>query len=155
MKEYLDGGRRVLERLSKGEPLRTYDVPNTTIDTTQSNPHPPVQNDPSVEPPILPRACNTLLTFIIRFFVATDETNSNSRNVIASNGAVFLNDLLTREDKKLFGFEIMLTDVRALVEQALLARAGFVYAHGMSSLAGGMVNMRATAGKDPRTVELS
>lgn len=48
----------------------------------------------------------------------------------------------------------MLTDVRALVEQALLARAGFVYGHGRSSFAGGMVNMRARAGKDVRTVDL-
>lgn len=48
----------------------------------------------------------------------------------------------------------MLTDVRALVEQALLARAGFVYGHGRSSFSGGMVNMRARAGKDVRTVDL-
>lgn len=48
----------------------------------------------------------------------------------------------------------MLTDVRALVEQALLARAGFVYASSKSSMAGGMVNMRARAGKDVRTVDL-
>lgn len=75
-------------------------------------------------------------------------------NIISSNGATFLTDLLTKEDRRSFGFELMLTDVRALVEQALLARAGYVYAHGMSSFAGGMVNMRASAGKDVRTVDL-
>lgn len=48
----------------------------------------------------------------------------------------------------------MLVDVRGLVEQALLARADFVYGHGRSSLAGGTVNMRAKAGKDARTVYL-
>lgn len=61
---------------------------------------------------------------------------------------------MSMEEQRTFGPELMLTDVRALVEQALLARAGYVYAHGMSSLAGGVVNMRAAAGKDVRTVEL-
>lgn len=89
-----------------------------------------------------------------RFFVATDERDAHSLNVIASNGGTFISDLLTKEEKRSFGFELMLVDVRGLVEQALLARADFVYGHGRSSLAGGMVNMRAKAGKDVRTVDL-
>lgn len=89
-----------------------------------------------------------------RFFIATDERDPNSKKLMASQGAIFLSDLLKKEDRKSFGFELMLVDVQAVVEQALLARAGFVYAHGMSSLAGGVVNMRAKAGKDARTIDL-
>ena len=38
----------------------------------------------------------------------------------------------------------MFTDVLALVEQATLAHAAFFYAHAMSSVAGGVVNLRVS-----------
>jgi hypothetical protein len=38
-----------------------------------------------------------------------------------------------------------------LVEQALLARASYFYAHAISSFAGGVINMRGAAGLDPLT----
>jgi hypothetical protein len=59
--------------------------------------------------------------------------------------------LLTIDDRRAFGWPIMLTDVVGLVEQAVLAHAYYFYAHAMSSYAGGVINMRAAAGQDPRT----
>ena len=90
----------------------------------------------------------------LRFYIATDERNSSALDIIASKGAVFMGDLLTIEDRRLFGWPLMITDVRALVEQATLAHAGYFYAHGMSSVAGGITNMRAGRGADPRTLLL-
>lgn len=86
--------------------------------------------------------------------MATDERDQDSLAIIASNGAIFLNDLLTIDDRRIYGWPLMITDVRALVEQALLARSSYFYAHAMSSVAGGIVNMRAARGADPRTVLL-
>lgn len=45
----------------------------------------------------------------------------------------------------------MVTDVLALVEQSVMARGYYFYAHAMSSVAGGAVNLRAARGADPRT----
>ena len=67
---------------------------------------------------------------------------------------MFLNDLLTIEDRRAFGWPLIITDVRALVEQALLAHSAYFYAHSMSSVAGGIMNMRAARGADPRTILL-
>jgi hypothetical protein len=44
----------------------------------------------------------------------------------------------------------MMTDVLGLVEQAVLARASYFYAHAISSFAGGVINMRGATGLDPR-----
>jgi hypothetical protein len=56
------------------------------------------------------------------------------------------------EDRRVFGWPLMFTDVRAILEQALMAHSAYFYGHGMSSVAGGIVNMRAAHGADPRTV---
>lgn len=45
----------------------------------------------------------------------------------------------------------MITDIRALVEQVVLSRASFFYGHAMSSVPGGVMNLRAARGADPRT----
>lgn len=89
-----------------------------------------------------------------RFYIATDERDPAALAAIAARGAVFLGDLLTPADARAFGWPLLLTDVRALVEQAVLARAGFFYAQAMSSLAGGVVNLRGAPGADPRTAVL-
>ncbi|KAI0275081.1 hypothetical protein BC834DRAFT_965522 [Gloeopeniophorella convolvens] len=85
------------------------------------------------------------------FFIATDEREPGALRAIQAGGAVFMADLLTMDDRRAFGWPLMLADVRALVEQAVLVRAAFFYGHGMSSLAGGVLNMRAVRGADPRT----
>lgn len=88
------------------------------------------------------------------FYVATDERDPTSLDTISSHGAIFLNDLITMDDRRIFGWPLMITDVRALVEQALLSRSSYFYAHAMSSVAGGIVNMRAARGADWRTLLL-
>ena len=55
-------------------------------------------------------------------------------------------------DRRTFGWPLMITDIRAVLEQSLLAHSNYFYAHAMSSVAGGIVNMRAAFGADPRTV---
>jgi hypothetical protein len=70
---------------------------------------------------------------------------------LADHGVVLVYDLLTIEDRHRFGWPLMITDVLGLIEQATLARAAYFYAHAMSSVAGGVINMRAARGADPRT----
>jgi len=88
------------------------------------------------------------------FYVATDERDPDGRQVISDAGAVMMADLLTMEDRRAFGWPLMITDVLALVEQALLVHSAFFYGHGMSSLAGVITNLRAARGADPRTMLL-
>jgi len=70
---------------------------------------------------------------------------------LADHGVVLVYDLLTIEDRHRFGWPLMITDVLGLIEQATLVRAAYFYAHAMSSVAGGVINMRAARGADPRT----
>jgi hypothetical protein len=65
-----------------------------------------------------------------------------------------IDDLLEPEDRQLFGWPLLLTDVIALIDQAVLVHAEFLYATGLSSLTGGTINMRAARGVDPRTAVL-
>ena len=88
------------------------------------------------------------------FFVATDERDPDARRKIAAAGAVFMSDLLTLDDRRAFGWPLMITDILALVEQQLLAHSAFFYGHAMSSLAGVIMNLRAARGADPRTMLL-
>jgi hypothetical protein len=67
---------------------------------------------------------------------------------------VFLNELLEMEERRAFGWPLMLTDVRALVEQLVLAHSAYFYGHIISSCAGRIANMRAARGADPRTAFL-
>ena len=139
--------RRVKERLHSGLTiladlhfrghwhLTTYDLDNgAQPDLEQATLPPPHIDDP--------------------FFVATDERDPDARRKIAAAGAVFMYDLLTMEDRRAFGWPLMFTDVRALVEQQLLAHSAFFYGHAMSSLAGVIMNLRAARGADPRTMLL-
>ncbi|TFY73589.1 hypothetical protein EWM64_g10423 [Hericium alpestre] len=131
VKEHLETGR---DFLASRQEVRSYDIAGIKPDETQFTHQPPNPDDP--------------------FYVATDERDADALKAIAAGGAVFLNDLLTIEDRQAFGWPLMVTDVRALVEQALLARSAYFYAHSMSSVAGGIVNMRAARGADPRTTLL-
>ena len=63
-------------------------------------------------------------------------------------------DLITIEDRRRFGWPLLITDVLGVVEQDLLARGGFFYAHALSSVAGGVLNIRAANGADPRTARI-
>ncbi|THH17349.1 hypothetical protein EW146_g3462 [Bondarzewia mesenterica] len=131
VKQRLDAGREMLRALRAVE---TYHVPDARAELSQLDSEPPRFDDP--------------------FFVATDERDPAALSSIAARGAVFMRNLLIIEDKRYLGWPLLFTDVCALVEQAALTRAAYVYAHGMSSVAGGIVNMRAARGMDPRTVLL-
>ena len=102
---------------------------------------------------------SALLTFhthsFSRFFLATDERDPGNLAYLSDQGAILTSDLLTIEDRRAFGWPLMVTDVLGLVEQAVLAQANYFYAHAMSSFAGGTMNMRGAAGLDPRTAEIN
>ncbi|KAF8266936.1 hypothetical protein EI94DRAFT_1802331 [Lactarius quietus] len=136
--------RRVKERLQAGRFLLAdlHDHGNlTTCDIEGAQPDP----EPTAFPP--PRAEDP-------FFVATDERDPDARSKFAAAGAVFMSDLLTKEDRQAFGWPLMLSDVRAIVEQQVLVHGAFFHGRGLSSFAGSVVNMRAARGADPRTTIL-
>lgn len=89
-----------------------------------------------------------------RFFVATDERDPKNLTYLTNNGVVLINDLLTFEDRRTFGWPLIMSDVVAILEQATLARAAYFYGHAMSSVAGGVINMRAARGADSTTALL-
>ena len=131
VKNGLKTGRSVLEHL---ENVTTFDTENVERDMEQIMFPPPLPDD--------------------RFYVATDERNPDALRVISDAGGVFLNELLEIEDRRTFGWPLMLTDVRALVEQSVLAHSAYFYGHTLSSYAGRIANMRAARGADPRTTLL-
>jgi hypothetical protein len=88
------------------------------------------------------------------FFLMTDERSKENLDYARANGAVLVQDLLLPEDRKVFGWPITFTDVLALVEQLLAARSDFFVGQGFSSVASGVVAIRAARGLDPRTAHV-
>ena len=131
VKERLRTGRSVLEHLSD---ISTYDLEGARPNLEQVMLPPPLPED--------------------RFYVATDESTPEGLQAIRDAGAVLLSDLLTMEDRRDFGWPLMISDVRATVEQAVLFHSAYFYGHALSSLAGIVTNMRAARGADPRTMLL-
>ncbi|KAH8993725.1 hypothetical protein EDB92DRAFT_376405 [Lactarius akahatsu] len=135
VKDRLQAGRTALVDLHYNHNWQTYDdLDGVMLDPEQATLPPPRAEDP--------------------FFIATDERDPDARRTFAAAGAVFLSDLLTMEDRRDFGWPLMITDLVALVEQQLLVRSSFFYGHGLSSFAGAILNMRAGRGADPRTTVL-
>ena len=85
------------------------------------------------------------------FYLATDERSPEGLQYARQNGAVFIGDLITFEDRQFVGWPLLVTDVLALLEQLVMAQSEYFYGHAMSSVAGGVVNMRAARGVDSRT----
>lgn len=131
VKSRLETGRNILEHLGNAT---TYDIEGVEPNPELSTLSPPLPND--------------------RFFVATDERDPDAVEVIRKEGGVFLSDLLTTKDRRKYGWPLLLTDVRAVVEQSLLAHSAYFYGHFMSSFAGAIVNKRAALGADRRTAVL-
>ena len=131
VKNRLEIGRSILGHL---ENLTTCDVENAGPDMEQTTFPPPLPDD--------------------RFYVATDERDPDAVRVIRDAGGVFLSDLLEMEDRRAFGWPLMFTDVRALVEQLVLAHSAYFYGHKISSYTGRVANLRAGRGADPRTTLL-
>lgn len=65
---------------------------------------------------------------------------------------MLINDLLTVEDRRTIGWPLLFTDILGIIEQGLATESAFFYGHILSSFAGGVINMRAMNGEDPRTV---
>ncbi|EGO23366.1 hypothetical protein SERLADRAFT_469217 [Serpula lacrymans var. lacrymans S7.9] len=129
----LDDGRRVLRSLHDSS-LIPYAIPEATIDQSILQQSPPEDGD--------------------RFYIATDERDPGNVAYMKDHGVVLVSDLLTIEDRRNFGWPLMMTDVLGIVEQATLARGAYFYAHALSSVAGGVVNIRAARGADPRTAKI-
>ncbi|KAK0195014.1 hypothetical protein F5146DRAFT_922886 [Armillaria mellea] len=140
VKQHLTNGRRLIKSLhERQEALETYDMPDTQgPDYGVYSRGPPLADD--------------------RFYVATDERNATVLQLFRSQGAVFMDDLLTITDRRKLDPEIswvlMVTDFRGLVEQIVLSRAAYFYGHVMSSVVGGVMNLRGKRGADPRTTDV-
>ncbi|KIJ17149.1 hypothetical protein PAXINDRAFT_167928, partial [Paxillus involutus ATCC 200175] len=133
IKNRLDNGRNIIRSISP-ESLGTYAVPDVSVNHQLMQLEPPHEGD-----------------FI---YIATDERDPGNLAYLREHGAVRATDLITIEDRRRFGWPLLLTDVLGVVEQDLLARGGFFYAHALSSVAGGVVNIRAANGADPRTAQI-
>jgi hypothetical protein len=133
VKSRLEAGRAVLEDMHMGN-ITTYDIGDVEPNLEQTTLQPPLPDD--------------------RFYIATDERDPDALRMIRDAGGVLLSDLLEMEDKRAFGWPLMLTDVRALVEQAVLAHSAYFYGHMLSSFAGRVENFRAVRGADRRTAIL-
>ncbi|KAF8481624.1 hypothetical protein DFH94DRAFT_825446 [Russula ochroleuca] len=129
IKDRLEAGRSVLAHLDN---VTMYNIGYyVEPDLEQTTTPPPLPDD--------------------RFFVATDERDPDVLQVISDAGGVFLSELLEMEDRRAFGWPLMLMDVRALIEQSLLAHSAYFYGHILSSFAGRVENLRAARGADRRT----
>lgn len=140
VKQHLKDGRRLIESIhEREEALRSYDIPDIPgSDYEIYSREPPLADD--------------------RFYVATDERNDTVLQEFRSQGAILMDDLLTISDRRMNGPEIswalMITDFRGLVEQVVLSRAAYFYGHTMSSVVGGVMNLRGKRGVDPRTTDV-
>ncbi|KAH7882455.1 hypothetical protein F5I97DRAFT_1817012 [Phlebopus sp. FC_14] len=133
IKRHLREGRDILISMHGGV-AGTYNVPDATPDLSLVSLDPPEPDD--------------------KYYIATDERDPENLQYLREQGAVLITDLLTKDDRIKFGWSIMLTDVLSLLEQATLSRAAYFYAHALSSVAGGVMNLRAGSGADPRTALL-
>ncbi len=131
VKNRLEKGHSVLHQLGN---VTTYDIENVEPDMEQTTLPPPLPDD--------------------RFYVATDERDPDALRIFSEAGGVFLTELLEMEEIRAFGWPLMLTDVRALVEQSLLAHSAYFYGSQSSSFAGRVANLRAARGADRRTALL-
>ena len=127
----MDRGRTILAYKHDNREWEMYDIDGVQLDPELAAFPPPGEGDP--------------------FFIATDERDPNALSTFAGAGALFMSDLLTREDRRGFGWPMLITDVIAVVEQQMLVRGSFFYGHCLSSFAGAIVNMRAGHGADSRT----
>ncbi|KAH7914049.1 hypothetical protein BJ138DRAFT_1144531 [Hygrophoropsis aurantiaca] len=134
IKTRLEHGRSVLYSMRNIGTLSAYAVPNVTVDQNQLQREVPDAND--------------------KIYLATDERDPGNLAYLSDHGAIMASDLITLEDRRRFGWPLLLTDVLGLVEQDLLARSSYFYAHALSSVAGGVVNIRAANGADPRTAKI-
>lgn len=131
VKRHLHDGRLVLRKIREEGKVTPFKIPDVVPNETQLIYDPPLEGD--------------------WFYIATDERDLSGLDYIRQSGGVLFSDLISIEDRQKFGWPIMITDIIALVEQVVLSHSYYFYAHAMSSVAGGAVNMRAAMGADSRT----
>lgn len=127
----LKRGREIVEQLHRST-LKTYDVPFAQPNGHILNRHPPLEND--------------------AIYLATDETDPTAIEYLRNNSVILFKDILTIQDRREFGWPLLFTDVAALVEQSIMGiGASYFYGHALSSVVGGVINIRANMGWDPAT----
>lgn len=57
-----------------------------------------------------------------RFYLATDERDPEAIKYLKNNGAILFKDVLSLEDRREFGWPLLLTDVVSLVEQQIMGK---------------------------------
>ena len=145
------GAVKIRGMVRSGKPFQTADIPFVKPDKTFAGREPPRDGDKCVAPSSFFAAkLKRHLIVPRRFYLATDERSPEGLEYVRSHGAVLIHDLLFPEDRRLIGWPLLYTDVLALLEQSIMAHSVYFYAHAMSSVAGGVVNMRAARGLDPR-----
>jgi len=112
-------------------PIQTVDVPGVVPDTFWDKAGPPRADD--------------------KIFVATDEHNSTALEYLTKHNVILLSDLLTPEDRRLVGWPLLITDIQAQAEQIVASHGSFFWGYRMSSVTGGIVNLRGARGLDRRT----
>ena len=127
----LKRGREILEQLHHSTP-KTYDVPSVQPNGLIRLRDPPLEGD--------------------AIYLATDETDPKAIEYLRNSSVILFQDITTIQDRREFGWGLLFTDVVALVEQAIMGiGAGYFYGHALSSVVGGVINMRANMGWDPST----
>ncbi|GJJ13806.1 hypothetical protein Clacol_008063 [Clathrus columnatus] len=87
----------------------------------------------------------------VPYFIATDERNKDNLEYMRQDGGITIHDLLTIEDRREADWPLFFTDVLGIVEQRVAASSMFFYGQLMSSLAGGVLNIRMTMGLGSNT----
>ncbi|KZO94281.1 hypothetical protein CALVIDRAFT_484730 [Calocera viscosa TUFC12733] len=85
------------------------------------------------------------------FYIATEERNPQALDYMRSQGGVLIMDLLKPEDRQIVGWPLLISDILALAEQHIMGRSAYFYGNSMSSVTGGVLNLRAINGWDSRT----
>jgi len=131
----LEDGRKFLDELWRAHaPPKTVDVPGIIPDKFYDGVPPPHEDD--------------------KIFVTTDERNETALEYLRNNRVVLMSDLLGPTERRLVGWPMLIGDIQAQVEQIIASHSGFFWGSRMSGVAGGIANMRAARGMDPRTAKI-
>ncbi|TIB36988.1 hypothetical protein E3P86_02327 [Wallemia ichthyophaga] len=85
------------------------------------------------------------------FYIGTDERNATNLEYVRSQGGVLLSDIVTPTDRDELGPIALYTDVLSLLEQLIMANSAYFYGFALSSVAGGVVNLRTAEKYNPKT----
>ncbi|KZT59687.1 hypothetical protein CALCODRAFT_466636 [Calocera cornea HHB12733] len=124
-------GTETIKQIKASGDAHVAPVPGVQLNTTVLTLELPQQGDP--------------------FFLATDERGVDELAYCRSQGALLTPDIISFTDRRMYGWELLFSDIVMLVEQVVMSQSGFFYGYGASSVAGGTLNQRAARGRDPRT----